>query len=74
MGKVISVAHLKDKQLEKIKKLEKKLNICIIAYDVREAPIYSNLSEDDLKEIKEIENLLGISLIAYELKNKKEVA
>lgn len=70
MGKVISIAHLDQEQIKRIKDLESKLNICLVAYSVDESPDFSSLSEQELEEVKKLEDSLGISLLAYDLKSK----
>jgi len=70
MGKIISIAHLDKKEIKRIKELENKLKICLVAYSVEESPNFSDLTEDELEEVKKLEESLGISLLAYDLKNK----
>lgn len=70
MGKIISIAHLDKEQIKKVRDLESKLDICLVAYSVKESPNFSQLTEEELEEVKNLEESLGLSLLAYDLKNR----
>ena len=74
MGKFISLANLQKEQVLEIKKLEKKLKTCLVAFTEHDTPNFSNLTIEDIEEIKKLEKSLGISLLAYELETKKDAA
>tara|TARA_B100000925_G_C22009476_1_gene475466 strand:- start:3825 stop:4091 length:267 start_codon:yes stop_codon:yes gene_type:complete len=74
MGKLILLANLKKEHVLEIKKLEKKLNTCLVAFTENETPEFSNLTVEEIEEIKKLEKSLGISLLAYELESKKDAA
>jgi hypothetical protein len=59
----IGYAHLTTEQVEKVKQIEKDLQVTLLAY---ETPTYSTLADVDLKRIQDLEKDLGLSLVAYE--------
>ncbi|MAW07735.1 MAG: hypothetical protein CME61_05575 [Halobacteriovoraceae bacterium] len=66
MGKIIKFAKVDNKKIEKIKKLESKLGVCLVAYELSDAPDYQNLSDEEIKEIQKIEKELGVTILAYQ--------
>lgn len=65
-SKLISLANLSAKDLEKIKNLERRLGITLLAYSWCQGPELANLDQKNLDDIKKLEKELGISLVALE--------
>tara|TARA_B100000927_G_C16357703_1_gene426106 strand:+ start:380 stop:601 length:222 start_codon:yes stop_codon:yes gene_type:complete len=71
MGKLLTISSLKSEQLDLIKKLEKKLNICLISFSEVDTPSFRNLSKSEISEVKKLEEKLNIKLLAYDQVLKK---
>ena len=52
MSKIIKFAKVDDKKIEKLKKLENKLGVCLVAYELSDAPDYKKLSKEEIEEIQ----------------------
>ena len=65
-SKLISLANLSDKDLEKIKNLESRLGVTLLAYSWCQGPELANLDQKNLDDIKKLEEELGISLVALD--------
>ena len=56
-------AKLSDAQLKKIQKLEKDLDMVLIAHE--KIPVISNLSREEVRALQEMEKRMGLTLVAY---------
>ncbi len=56
-------ANLTDGQLKKVQKLEKDLDMILIADE--KIPVISELSREEIKALQEMEKRMGITLVAY---------
>ncbi len=57
------VKKLDEANLKKVRELETKLGVCIVAYEPPPGP--ARLSEGELQQLKEAERELGSVLVAY---------
>jgi hypothetical protein len=56
-------ANLTDGQLKKVQKLEKDLEVILIAHE--KIPVISELSREEVRALQELEKRMGITLVAY---------
>jgi hypothetical protein len=56
-------AQLKEAQLKKVQKLEKDLEVILIAHE--KIPVISELSREEVRALQELEKRMGITLVAY---------
>lgn len=71
MGRLITLSSLTDKQLKAIRELEKKLDICLVAFSEIDTPVFSELDSTQIEEVRKLEKDLGIRLLAYDASDKK---
>lgn len=56
-------ANLTDGQLKKVQRLEKELDVILIAHE--KMPVLSDLSREELRALLEMEKRFGLTLVAY---------
>jgi hypothetical protein len=56
-------AKLTNTQLNKVQKLEKDLDVVLIAHE--KIPVISNLSREEVRALQEMEKRMGLTLVAY---------
>jgi len=56
-------ANLTDGQLKKVQRLEKELDVILIAHE--KMPVLSDLSREELRALQEMEKRFGLTLVAY---------
>ena len=71
MGRLITLSSLSESQLKAVRDLEKKLNICLVAFSEIDTPVFSDLEPSQVEEVKKLEQDLGIRLLAYDASDKK---
>lgn len=57
------LAKLSDAQLRRVRELEEKLGVILVAHE--KVPVLSDLSREDLRALQEMEKRLGLILVAY---------